>query len=209
MPFNSTWSDKTCTDAKDATPESVGIVGAALAGGGAAVAVASVICPTELVKCRLQAALETRSANIGEASTQHRRHPNPAVTRYRYQSRTPHQYSFKRGDPNLSGPRQTPLTNSLSSRFLIGHSLSPHLQSVTKFFANRSTQRNFNKYPSIVLIHIVHILQLCLKCHTIINVPVFVLWIELNIIFCLVFMKVQLRMQYFGINIVGQKVILL
>ena len=50
--------------AKDASTESVGIVGAAIAGSGAAVAASVALCPTELIKCRLQAALETHAPSV-------------------------------------------------------------------------------------------------------------------------------------------------
>ena len=78
--------------ANDASTESVGIVGAAIAGSGAAVAASVALCPTELIKCRLQAALETHAPSVCHDPLAHRVYPKSSSGAHSSHSAHPHRH---------------------------------------------------------------------------------------------------------------------
>lgn len=93
--------------AKDASPDSVGVLGAAVAGSGAAVAASVALCPTELVKCRLQAALETHAPGTSHDPLDHRVFPNSPSAGHR--SHTAHRHLHT----NAGALPQNPLDRSV------------------------------------------------------------------------------------------------
>lgn len=149
----------TFSGAKDSTPDSVGVVGAAFAGSGAALVVASVICPTELVKCRLQAALETRKAADSTTSqspqslqrqpvfSNHQSNSSQSNTLNGSDAKNKLQSDFPSGDASRA-PRDPVASRLLNTN---RHSILQLLHSFTGSFERRMKPANIDRHAAYIV----------------------------------------------------------